>query len=199
MQKHPCHKKKTVLLYFLFFSLLWIVSGCNSTRTYIVLEPEVVRQAQIIALSSQLAKHKVQVIQIGETLRIIIPSDYLFNWDSANLNPPYAILVLNTISKLMLLLETTSAKVSGYTDCEASARLNKALSERQAQTVIDYLWIQGVDARLFYAIGYGSKVPLSANPMALSNRRIEINFQYSPLVAGGRTWPINLPSPSASP
>ena len=196
MFKSVMHKQ---LCYFFIalFSLL-CVSAC-STKTYYVPDPESARRAEINRLRHNLAKAGVQPVQIGETMRIIIPSDRLFNTASANLNPAYAGGVLDTIAKLMLIVETPYGEVGAYTDCEPSARLNKALSEAQAQTVIDYLWEKKVDVRVLYAVGYGSRLRIAANPADWTNRRVEINFRYMPLTGGGKTWPVNIPSRSAGP
>ncbi len=196
MSKSALYKQASCLL--ITILCLVCVSAC-STKTYFVPDPESARRSQIAAISRDLDKRGVNVVQIGETMRIIIPSDQLFNPASANLNPGYAGGVLDNISQLMLIVETPYAEVAGYTDCESSARLNKALSEAQAQNVIDYLWEKGVDVRVMYAVGYGSRFRLAASPRSWSNRRLEINFRYMPLTAGGKTWPVNIPASSARP
>jgi outer membrane protein OmpA-like peptidoglycan-associated protein len=53
---------------------------------------------------------------------------------------------------------------------------NKALSQKRAQAVVDYLVKQGVDPAQLQAVGYGSEQPVADNATAegqFKNRRIE--------------------------
>jgi len=190
---HLLHRKckSTCLLFLILLNLL--LAACSNTRIYYAPDPEGTRRFQIAALSAQLESAGVQVVKIGETLRIILPSDYLFNPPaSTNINPNYSA-VLDTVAKLMLIVEIPSGAAAGYTNSEPSPRLNKAVSERQAQVVLDYLWGRGVDVRVFHAVGYGSSEPLAGDPGYWINRRIEIKFMYMPLTQGGQNCPVNMP------
>lgn len=162
-----------------------LLLGCASSQPQQTrsLDAQSARQQDVATLTHALEQQGVQVAQMGEKMRIILPSDKLFNSRSANLSA-YALPVLDNVSQLMLTLETTSAEVGGYTNLEYSPEINRSLSESQARTVVDYLWAKGVDARLLYAVGYGAVAPLQREqarvPINL-NRRIEIQFQYLPL------------------
>jgi len=145
--------------------------------------PESVRQANTTVLVNLLQQQGVKVVQIGQTMRIIIPGDLVFRPHSANISNAY-MPVLNNIARLMLMLETTSAMVEGNTNLEPSEKLNVALSTRQAQVIQDYLWERGLDTRLLYAIGCGSRKPIVAVLGAPENRRIEITFQFVPMAEG---------------
>lgn len=189
---------KTILA-FLLLGLLTVLALVGCTRTYYVPDPEANRRAQIEALTSQLESVGIQVIKVGETFRIILPSDQLFNPpNSTNINPGYAG-ALHTLTTLMRVVEAPSGKIGGYANSEPSARLNQALSTRQAQVVLDYLWNHGVDVRVFNAVGYGSAYPLSSKSEAAINRRIQISFMYMPLTEGNRTCPVNTPLISSGP
>ena len=165
------------------FSLFVLLAGCHSVPKQE--DPEVIRSAQIIKLSQTLQASGARVIQTGQTLKIILPSDRLFAPHSANFVRASSAM-LNTVYRMMAILETTSAQVAGYSDAEPDALRNKALSIRQAELVADYLWAKGLDARLLYAVGYGSQGGASAGPPKSlgenANYRIEISFQYLPLL-----------------
>lgn len=54
--------------------------------------------------------------------------------------------------------------------------MNKALSQKRAQAVVDYLVKQGVDPAQLQAVGYGSQQPVADNATPegqFKNRRIE--------------------------
>lgn len=173
---------KILLLSVLSALLLGCASSQPQQTTHSV-NADSARRQNVAMLTQALEQQGVQVAQMGEKMRIVLPSDKLFNPRSANLSA-YALPVLDNVSQLMLTLETTSAEVGGYTNLEYSPEINRSLSESQARTVVDYLWAKGVDARLLYAVGYGAVAPLQYEqahvPINL-NRRIEIQFQYLPL------------------
>lgn len=79
-----------------------------------------------------------------------------------------------------LLNKVTSVKlnVGGHTDSTGNAAANKALSQRRAQAVVDYLKSKGVDASKLVAQGHGSDQPMAENTTdegRFKNRRIEFS------------------------
>jgi len=164
--------------------LLPLLAGCASKPK--PQNPEVNRSIEVVRLSQKLEASGARVIQTGQTMRILLSGDKLFNPHSANLTSVGS-KTLNVLSQLMMQLETTSVQVSGYTDVEPTQLQNKALSTGQAQTVADYLWSKGVDARLLYSVGYGYADKTSAgmpgNFAKGTNRRVEVQFQYLPLLS----------------
>lgn len=75
-------------------------------------------------------------------------------------------------------------RIEAHTDERASERYNQRLSERRAQSVVDYLIGQGVDASRLESVGYGETRPaqpnrvdgrLNATNMAI-NRRVEFKL-----------------------
>lgn len=147
------------------------------------LNPEVARSMEIARLSADLEKSGARVVQVGETIRIILSSDWLFNPASANFSPSSS-RALNDLAQLMLITETTSVEVNGYTDIKQNTLQNKALATGQAEAVLDYLGSRGVDARVIYARGYSVRSnPQSGQFASGANRRVEIRFQYLPLLS----------------
>lgn len=68
--------------------------------------------------------------------------------------------------------------VGGHTDSTGNAAANKALSQRRAQAVVDYLVSKGVDASKLVAQGHGSENPVADNKTEegrFKNRRIEFS------------------------
>ncbi|PNA31448.1 OmpA family protein, partial [Pseudomonas sp. MPR-AND1A] len=71
---------------------------------------------------------------------------------------------------------TTNIEVAGHTDADGEDSFNQALSEKRAQSVIDYLVKAGLPADRFTAVGYGSTQPVAGNDTddgKAQNRRIE--------------------------
>lgn len=82
-----------------------------------------------------------------------------------------AVTLLNKVSGVKL-------NVGGHTDSTGNAASNKALSQRRAQAVVDYLTSKGVDASKLVAQGYGSDQPVAENTTdegRFKNRRIEFS------------------------
>jgi OOP family OmpA-OmpF porin len=64
--------------------------------------------------------------------------------------------------------------IEGHTDATGTRDKNMALSQARAQSVMDYLVGQGVDASRLTAKGYGPDKPLrGTRPTAPANRRVE--------------------------
>lgn len=82
-----------------------------------------------------------------------------------------AVTLLNKVSGVKL-------NVGGHTDSTGNAASNKALSQRRAQAVVDYLTSKGADASKLVAQGHGSDQPVAENTTdegRFKNRRIEFS------------------------
>ena len=128
-----------------------------------------------------------KVIRVGETVRVIIPSDRLFEPGTANLNESG---YLANTAHFISTLNTISIKVSAYSDTAnkvgAPGERKVALTSKQAEVVQSYLWSKGIDSRFIYAKGYGAKDAVAWNGTTLGrsfNRRVEISFNFYPFLA----------------
>lgn len=68
--------------------------------------------------------------------------------------------------------------VAGHTDSDGDDAYNKDLSQRRAQSVVNYLVDNGVSRDNMIAKGYGEEQPIAANDSAegkAENRRVELN------------------------
>lgn len=130
-------------------------------------------------LAQNITGNGVQIIQLGDTLRLILPADRFFAPGSPVLNANYCP-VLDQLALLLKGLNKYVIKVAGYTDDFVWPDRNLALSRQQAQIIADYLWSRNIDARVLYATGYGSEAPIASNINAqgrAKNRRIEITLR----------------------
>ena len=66
---------------------------------------------------------------------------------------------LNELAKNLLLNADLTIELSSHTDCRASVSYNLGLSQRRAQSAVDYLIQKGVDASRLIAKGYGESTP----------------------------------------
>ncbi len=130
-------------------------------------------------LVQKLSVNHVQVMLVGDNLRLILPADRFFAPNSPVINENYYP-VLNQVAALLYGLDKYVVKVSGYTDNVGWPERNLALSRQQAQTIANYLWNRGLNARVLYATGYGSQMPIASNDTQdgrAMNRRIEISLR----------------------
>ncbi|HHD77862.1 MAG TPA: hypothetical protein ENK93_00500 [Campylobacteraceae bacterium] len=73
--------------------------------------------------------------------------------------------------------EIERLRIAGHTDASGPADFNKQLSQKRAETVRDYLIGHKIKVPTIEAIGYGEERPLSSNPYAKENRRVEITIR----------------------
>lgn len=168
--------KRFQCLLLIFFALMMI--SCHRTPPP-PLTPEQQLALKRMELREDLAKAGVQIVQKGETFRVIIPADAIYYPNSANFHQTSA----KTLRKLVAWLRTyttTSLEVAGFTDYSGYHSIRTAISRHQAQVLADFLVTCGIDARLVYAIGYDGDYPIANNDYLygrILNRRVELCFQ----------------------
>lgn len=83
------------------------------------------------------------------------------------------------VVKLMIENPSLKVEVAAHTDDVGSAQYNTILSDRRAQSVVDYLIDNQVASSKFVAKGYGESVPLLTNDSdenRARNRRVELKI-----------------------
>ena len=88
---------------------------------------------------------------------IVLP-DILYALDKWDLAPQYQ----DSLTQLVGLLkdnENIIIELRSHTDTRGSDQYNEILSQKRAQTVVDFIISQGIDPRRLVAKGYGEKVP----------------------------------------
>jgi OOP family OmpA-OmpF porin len=98
-----------------------------------------------------------------------------FDQARASLDPD-SVALLDRLIEIALRCPTANIEVAGHTDGDGEDGFNQALSEKRAQTVVDYLVKAGLPASRFTAVGYGSTQPVAGNDTdqgKAQNRRIE--------------------------
>ncbi len=137
------------------------------------------------ALADEQARNELKIQQLeNETLKIDIASEVSFDFDSASLKPAFTP-TLNKVADVLQRYPKTVIHVVGHTDSVGSESYNQRLSERRAQSVVDYLAAQGIDRNRLFAIGRGESDPRATNETEAGrqlNRRVELFVK--PIVEG---------------
>ena len=135
------------------------------------------------SLRDKLENRGNKVIVLGDQVLIVLPSNQIFNAMTPELSP-YAYSTLNLVTELISGYPNMSVKVAAYTNDAGSERINRSLSQQQAEAIVRYLWRQKINTRLLYAAGYGSSKPVSKSTDDWNqgeNYRIEITLEKLPV------------------
>lgn len=129
------------------------------------------------ALADEQARNELKIQQLeNETLKIDISSEVSFDFDSASLKSAFTP-TLNKVADILQRYPNTIIHVVGHTDSVGSESYNMKLSERRAQSVVDYFSAQGVSSDRLFAIGKGESEPRATNDTEAGrqlNRRVEL-------------------------
>lgn len=135
-------------------------------------------------LKDKLANRNVTVVVLGDQILIEIPSQSLFNAMTAELSP-YAYSTLDMVAQYINRYANMSVKISAYTNAMGPERINRALSQEQAESVMKYLWRRGINTRLLSAAGYGGTHLVDTNTTMDwehgENYRVEITLEKLPV------------------
>ena len=118
----------------------------------------------------------VDALGCADTARIVLHG-VNFKTDSAQLTPE-SLAILDGVSSTLAENPQIKVMVAGHTDSDGDDAHNRDLSQRRAQSVVDYLSSQGVDNRNLVAKGFGEEQPVAGNDTAegkAENRRVELN------------------------
>jgi outer membrane protein OmpA-like peptidoglycan-associated protein/tetratricopeptide (TPR) repeat protein len=108
----------------------------------------------------------------------IILNNIFFNVNKADLTKNSQT-ELDRIFRTMNQNPTLKIQISAHTDSDASDEYNQSLSERRAQSVVDYLTERGVDKTRMVSKGFGETKPIAPNDTPENkqlNRRTEFEI-----------------------
>jgi outer membrane protein OmpA-like peptidoglycan-associated protein len=137
----------------------------------------------------QVLARQDRVEREGETLRVALASDVLFDSGSARLQPG-AEDKLRDIARVLQQYPRTDIEIVGHTDSRGTEGSNQSLSERRAAAVRDVLVRDGVDPGRITVRGEGEMRPVATNDTPEGralNRRVElVTRPNASLAAEGR-------------
>ncbi len=122
--------------------------------------------------------HGVKVDANGCEIDEVVLRGVTFNTASAKLLPA-SDSVLDEVASTLKQRPNSTAEVRGYTDSVGKSAYNHKLSQRRAESVVDYLVAHGVAASQLTAKGFGEENPVASNKTAegrAENRRVTIQF-----------------------
>jgi chemotaxis protein MotB len=164
-----------------------LMAGCVTKTKYDALEAEN-RQLhqQVTAQSAQISAEKAQVGRLQGAIKYTVNSDLLFSPGSWEMKKAGK----QIIAKMAVKLAPTQQNkllVNGYTDNapigpalkKEGVTSNEELSQKRAESVMEFLISQGVKPDLVSAHGYGDANPVAPNTTGkgrAQNRRVELTL-----------------------
>ncbi len=89
-------------------------------------------------------------------------SNVYYDYDKATLRPE-SIASLDTLVAFLRDNPSFNVEVYSFTDAKGKDAYNKALSEKRAQAVVDYVTGAGIEANRLIAKGFGASMPAASN------------------------------------
>ena len=137
-------------------------------------------------MSAEVGAKDMQITRLQNAIRVSINSELLFpsgRWDMSES-------AKQSVAKVAAILaphQKTKVLVNGYTDTtpigpglmKEGITSNLILSQKRADTVMQYMISQGVKPNLIAAQGFGEADPVASNSAAegrAKNRRVELNL-----------------------
>jgi outer membrane protein OmpA-like peptidoglycan-associated protein len=132
--------------------------------------------------ADKLENRHVKVFVLGDQIMIVIPSEHLFNGQTAYIYPN-AYSTLDLVADLIDSYPNMSVRVAAYTEACMPPKVALALTRQQANNVVKYLWRTEANTRMIYAEG-GGRAHFVSPPNsghAGENNRVEITLEKLPL------------------
>jgi chemotaxis protein MotB len=168
-----------------------LAAGCVSQKTY---DESLDRNAQLEReyqqlneqMGSEVSARNVQITRLQDAIKVSVNSELLFpsgGWEM----PDAAKTSIAKIAKVLAPHQKSKINVNGYTDntpigpglAKKGVTTNQILSQKRADTVMEYMVSQGVKPDLVAAHGYGESDPVAPNDTAegrAHNRRVELTI-----------------------
>ena len=135
-------------------------------------------EAAALAASEQKLREELAELQAQQTERglVLTLGDVLFDVDEASLKAG----ATQSLSRLVTFLKEYPDRqvlVEGHTDSTGTEQYNLGLSQRRADSVVQFLTLNGIAPERAIARGYGKAYPVAGNETASGrqrNRRVEI-------------------------
>ena len=155
---------------FNLFIFVFLISSCSSINV----TEEVVYDGGISTVEASIREESSLDY---ETRAIFTNATVYFEFDKFNLNSKS----LQTLKSAVAAMKDNSSikiTISGHADERGTREYNLALGQRRAESIRDYLAINGINANRVTVKSYGEERPLSDGSDETSyakNRRAEIN------------------------
>ena len=164
------------------FTALLLLAGCVPQKQYDTLDTQYQQLNQTMA--AEVAAKQMQITRLQNAIKVTVNSELLFpsgDWQM----PVEAQRTLSKIVPILAPKQQTKIQVNGYTDnvpigpglVRQGITSNLELSQKRADTVMQFMIAQGVNPRLVAAQGFGEQAPVASNATPegrAQNRRVEL-------------------------
>jgi len=141
------------------------------------------------AMSADVAGKQMQIARLQDAIQVVVNSELLFpsgGWGMSDTAKE----MIDRIAAVLAPHQTTKIFVKGFTDdvpigpalAREGVTTNLILSQRRADTVMQYLISRGVKPALVSAKGFGDADPVASNATAAGraqNRRVELSVSVA--------------------
>jgi len=169
------------------FTAMLVLAGCVSQQKYDTLDAQYQQLNE--TMSAEVAANQMQITRLQNAIKVSINNELLFpsgDWQM----PVEAQRTLSKIVPILAPKQQAKLKVNGYTDNvpigpglrREGITSNLELSQKRADTVMQFLIAQGVNPSLVSAQGFGDTNPVASNDTPqgrAQNRRVELTLAGS--------------------
>ena len=168
-----------------------LIVGCVSQQKY---EASQQRNAELEAqyqqlnetMGSEISAHELHIARMQDAIRVSLNDDLLFPSGGSDMSAD----ARTSVAKVAAILaphQKNKINVNGYTDntpigpelAKQGITTNLILSQKRADTVMQFLISQGVKSNLVSAHGFGDADPVASNDTPegrAQNRRVELTI-----------------------
>ncbi len=165
-----------------------LLMGCVPQAAYNSLEQQY-QQLQA-SLSGEIASQQVHITRLQGAIKVVVNSELLFpsgGWQM----PPAAAATIAKMAPILASQIQNTINVDGYTDntpigpelAAQGVTSNLILSQKRADTVMNFLISNGVSPSMLSAHGFGDANPVAPNDTPAGraqNRRVELTLTAPP-------------------
>lgn len=166
------------------FTALLVLAGCVSQHKYDTLDAQYQQLNQ--TMSAEVASNQMHITRMRDAIKVSINEELLFpsgGWDM----PVAAQQTIRKIVPILAPKQQAKLLVNGYTDNvpigpglkSQGITSSQELSQKRANTVLQFLIVQGVNPNLVSAQGFGEQDPVASNDTPegrAQNRRVELTL-----------------------
>jgi chemotaxis protein MotB len=169
------------------FTVMLLLAGCVSQQKYDALQS---RYDQLNpTMSSEISANEMHIERLQNAIKVTVNDQLLFpsgDWQM----PATAQQTIGKMVPILAPMQQTKIMVNGYTDnvpigpglMRQGVANNLVLSQKRADTVMNFMTSQGVNPSLASAQGFGDANPVASNDTAegrAQNRRVELTLAGS--------------------
>ena len=170
----------------LTFTALLMLGGCVSQQKYDTLDTQYQQLNQ--TMSAEVAANQMHITRLQNAIKVTVNNELMFpsgEWDMTAA-------AQQTLSKIVPILapkQQAKLLVNGYTNnvpigpglMSQGITSNQMLSQKRAETVMQFLIAQGINPSLVSAQGFGEANPVASNHTRgrAQNRRVELTLAGS--------------------